>query len=83
MAEEEVQALACEDDRDIWIDSGHTLLRRSMQVSRRTSHFFFVSVDPDPGVGSRVVLQSRVSAAHAWCCQSLQTISEFPKGARA
>ena len=65
MAEEEVQALAVEDDRDIWIDSGHTLMRRSTEASPRTSRFFFVKGDPDPEVDSRVVLQSRVSAALA------------------
>ena len=73
MAEEEVQAFAVEDDRDTWIGSGYTLMRRSTQASQRTSHFFFVEVDPDPEVDSCVVLQSRVSAALAWCFQSLQT----------
>ena len=78
-----MQALAVEDDGDIGIDTGHTLMRRSTQASQRTSHFFFVKVDPDPEVDSCVVLHSRVSAALAWCLQSLQTISEFPMGARA
>ena len=38
-----------------------------------------VKVDPDPEVDSRVVLQSRVSAALPWCFfLSLQTMSDVP-----
>ena len=53
-------------EQSVHVDSAAASMRRSTEASQRASYSIFVKGDPDPEVDSRVILQSRVSAALPW-----------------